>query len=97
MVKNVTQSLSAILRKALRKEPSRSSLCRTNHELRYKVELLKIHNQKLVENLAAVKDENIMLWQHMEEMREAEKAIMKSITDEYEQQLLRGLVPVGDA
>jgi hypothetical protein len=44
-----------------------------------------------------VKDENIMLWQHMEEMKEAEKAIMKSITDEYEQQLLRGLVPVGDA
>ena len=81
MVKNVMQSISATLR----------------NELRYKVELLKIHNQKLVENLEAVKDENIMLWQHMEEMKEAEKAIMKSITDEYEQQMLRGLVPVGDA
>ena len=97
MVKNVMQSISATLRKVLKKGPSRSFLYRTNHELRYKVELLKIHNQKLVEKLEAVKDENILLWQHMEEMKEAEKAIMKSITDEYEQQLLRGLVPVGDA
>jgi len=33
----------------------------------------------------------------MEEMKEAEKAIMKSITDEYEAQLMKGLTPVGDA
>jgi hypothetical protein len=97
MAKNVTRSMSAILRKALRGGTSRSSLRRTNHELRYTVELLKVNNKKLVEQLEAVKDENILLWQHMEEMKEAEKAIMKSITDEYEAQLLRGLRPVGDA
>ena len=97
MAKNVTQSISATLRKVSKKGPSKSSLYRTNHELRYKIELLKMHNQKLAEKLEAVTDENILLWQHMEEMKEAEKAIMKSITDEYEQQLLRGMVPVGDA
>ena len=44
-----------------------------------------------------MKDENLLLWQHMEELKEAEKAIMKSITDEPQDNLLRGLEPVGDA
>ena len=97
MARNVTQSMSAILRKVWKRGTSRSSLRRTNHELRYTVELLKVNNKKLADQLEAVKDENVLLWQHMEEMKEAEKAIMKSITDEYEAQLLRGLTPVGDA
>tara|TARA_B100000287_G_scaffold64916_1_gene56442 strand:+ start:6483 stop:6584 length:102 start_codon:yes stop_codon:yes gene_type:complete len=33
----------------------------------------------------------------MDEMKEAEKAIMKSITDEIENNLLRNITPVGDA
>jgi|APSaa5957512622_1039677.scaffolds.fasta_scaffold51497_3 predicted RNase H-like nuclease (RuvC/YqgF family) len=97
MAKSVTQSMSAILRKVLRAGTSKSSLHRTNHELRYTVELLKVHNKKLSDQLDAVKDENVLLWNHMEEMKEAEKAIMKSITDEYEAQLMKGLTPVGDA
>jgi hypothetical protein len=44
-----------------------------------------------------VKDENILLWQHMDEMKEAEKAIMKSLTDEIQDNMLRNLTPVGDA
>jgi len=44
-----------------------------------------------------VKDENILLWQHMEEMKEAEKAIMKTINDEIQDSMLRTLTPVGDA
>tara|TARA_R100000005_G_C4941973_1_gene166124 strand:+ start:785 stop:961 length:177 start_codon:yes stop_codon:yes gene_type:complete len=58
---------------------------------------LRINNKKLSEALAAVKDENVLLWQHMDEMKEAERAIMKSLTDEIEDSLLRNLTPVGDA
>tara|TARA_Y100001936_G_C15792448_1_gene517163 strand:+ start:568 stop:744 length:177 start_codon:yes stop_codon:yes gene_type:complete len=58
---------------------------------------LRINNKKLSEALAAVKDENVLLWQHMDEMKEAERAIMKSLTDEIEDSLLRNLAPVGDA
>ncbi len=58
---------------------------------------MRINNKKLSEALAAVKDENVLLWQHMDEMKEAERAIMKSLTDEIEDSLLRNLAPVGDA
>tara|TARA_B100000287_G_C20076375_1_gene560548 strand:- start:5 stop:181 length:177 start_codon:yes stop_codon:yes gene_type:complete len=58
---------------------------------------LRINNKKLSEALVAVKDENVLLWQHMDEMKEAERAIMKSLTDEIEDSLLRNLTPVGDA
>lgn len=51
----------------------------------------------MMESLTAVKDENLLLWQHVEEMKEAEKAIMKSIADELQDNLLRTLEPVGDA
>ena len=97
MVKNVTQSISAILRKVLRRGTSKSSLLRTNHELRYTVELLKIHNETLLKKMEAIRDENLLLWQHLEEMKEAEKAIMKTLTDEFEAQMLQSLTPVGDA
>tara|TARA_B100000427_G_C15498346_1_gene590868 strand:- start:916 stop:1086 length:171 start_codon:yes stop_codon:yes gene_type:complete len=56
-----------------------------------------MQNKKLLAALEAVKDENVLLWQHMDEMKEAEKAIMKSLTDELEDSLLRNLTPVGDA
>ncbi len=61
------------------------------------MELLKTQNEKLLSKLESVKDENILLWQHMDEMKEAEKAIMKSISDEIQDNLLRTLTPVGDA
>ena len=76
---------------------SRSSRQRENLELRYQVELLRAKNDKLAEALVSVKDENILLWQHMDEMKEAEKAIMKSLTDEIQDNMLRNLTPVGDA
>lgn len=97
MARNVTQSMFAIFRRVLKRGTSRSSLLREKHELTYQVELLRAHNRKLSETLEKVKDENILLWQHMEEMKEAERAIMKSLTDEYEAQLIKGLTPVGDA
>jgi hypothetical protein len=53
--------------------------------------------QSCLDTLEAMKDENVLLWQHMDEMKEAEKAIMKSITDELQDNLLRNLTPVGDA
>jgi hypothetical protein len=86
-----------ILKQAWRRATSRSSLLRENHELRYQVELYKIQNKKLVDSLEAMKDENVLLWQHMDEMKEAEKAIMKSITDELQDNILRTLTPIGDA
>ncbi len=58
---------------------------------------MKIQNQKLLDSLESVKDENILLWQHMDEMKEAEKAIMKSISDEIQDNMLRTLTPIGDA
>jgi len=86
-----------ILRQAWQRVKSGSSLQRENHELRYQVELLRINNKKLADALEAIKDENVLLWQHMDEMKEAEKAIMKSLTDELQDSLLRNLTPVGDA
>ena len=65
--------------------------------MRYQLEALKIQNKSLLDTLEAMKDENVLLWQHMDEMKEAEKAIMKSITDELQDNLLRNLTPVGDA
>ena len=47
--------------------------------------------------MEAIRDENLLLWQHLEEMKEAEKAIMKTLTDEFEAQMLQSLTPVGDA
>ncbi len=86
-----------ILRQAWQRVTSGSSLQRENLELRYQVELLRINNKKLADALEAIKDENVLLWQHMDEMKEAEKAIMKSLTDELQDNLLRNLTPVGDA
>ena len=85
------------LSRAWKRVRSGSSLQRENHELRYQVELLRINNKKLADALEAIKDENVLLWQHMDEMKEAEKAIMKSLTDELQDSLLRNLTPVGDA
>ena len=76
---------------------SGSSLQRENHELRYQAAALKMQNKKLLTALEATKDENVLLWQHMDELKEAEKAIMKSLTDEIEESMLRNLTPVGDA
>ena len=86
-----------ILRQAWKRVRSRSSLQRENHELLYQVATLKLQNEKLLAALEAARDENVLLWQHMDEMKEAEKAIMKSLTDELEDSLLRNLTPVGDA
>lgn len=86
-----------ILRRAWQRVRLGSSLQRENHELRYQVELLRVKNDKLAKTLVTVKDENILLWQHMDEMKEAEKAIMKSLTDEIQDNMLRNLTPVGDA
>jgi hypothetical protein len=47
--------------------------------------------------LTEVKDENLLLWQHMDEQKEAEKAMMKTISDELQENMIRGLTPVGDA
>ena len=85
------------LKRAWKRVRSGSSLQRENHELLYQVASLKMQNKKLLAALEAVKDENVLLWQHMDEMKEAEKAIMKSLTDELEDSLLRNLTPVGDA
>ena len=86
-----------ILKRAWKRVRSGSSLQRENHELLYQVASLKMQNKKLLAALEAVKDENVLLWQHMDEMKAAEKAIMKSLTDELEDSLLRNLTPVGDA
>ena len=86
-----------ILKRAWKRVRSGSSLQRENHELLYQVASLKMQNKKLLAAQEAVKDENVLLWQHMDEMKEAEKAIMKSLTDELEDSLLRNLTPVGDA
>ena len=86
-----------ILRQAWQRVTSGSSLQRENHELRYQAAALKMQNKKLLTALEATKDENVLLWQHMDEMKEAEKAIMKSLTDELQDNLLRNLTPVGDA
>ena len=96
-VKDALLLPARILRKAWRAVTSRSSLVRENHELRYQVEALRIYNKNLSESLESVKDENLMLWQHMEEIKEAEKAVMKALSDELQDNLLRTLEPVGDA
>ena len=96
-IKDAVLSPVRILRQAWQRARSGSSLQRENLELRYQVELLRINNKKLADALEALKDENVLLWQHMDEMKEAEKAIMKSITDEIENNLLRNITPVGDA
>jgi hypothetical protein len=75
----------------------RSSLLRENHELRYQVELLRTLNNNIQKMLTEVKDENLLLWQHMDEQKEAEKAMMKTISDELQENMIRGLTPVGDA
>lgn len=97
MARSVRQSISTAFRKLFARGTSKSSLTRENHELRYKLELLKDQNNKLLTKLQAVKDENILLWQHMDEMKESEKAIMKTLTEEIEAQMMRTLTPVGDA
>ena len=97
MARDAVLSPVRILKQVWQRARSGSSLQRENLELRYQVELLRINNKKLADALEALKDENVLLWQHMDEMKEAEKAIMKSITDEIEDSLLRNITPVGDA
>lgn len=97
MAKSAEQSIFAAFKTLFKRDTSRSSLVRENHELRYKVELLKDQNSKLLTKLEAVKDENVLLWQHMEEMKESERAIMKTLTEEIEAQMIKSLMPVGDA
>ena len=97
MAKGAGQSILKAFRTLFSRGTSKSSLVRENHELRYKVELLKNQNSKLLPKLEAVKDENVLLWQHMEEMKESERAIMKTLTDEIEAQMVKSLTPVGDA
>lgn len=96
-VKDAVRFPVRILRQVFQPGTSESSLLRKNHELIYKVEALKIQNKKLSEALEAVKDENVLLWQHMDELKEAEKAVMQSLADEIEESMLKNLVPVGDA
>ena len=60
-------------------------------------ELLRQKNNKLVETLESVKDENIMLWQHMDEMKEAERQVIQTLADEIHESMIRDLKPVGDA
>ena len=97
MAKDVTQSMYRLLKKRLSWGKSKSSLIRENHELRYKVELLKIQNRKLLQKVDAIRDENLLLWSHLDEMKEAEKAMMRSINDEIQDSMLRLIEPVGDA
>lgn len=97
MIKNVTRSAYEILRKVWSRGTSQSSLRRHNHELRYQAETLKAYNKNLSDKLEELKDENILLWQYMEEMKESERAIMQSITDEFQDNMIRTISPVGDA
>jgi len=97
MIKSVMQSAYEISRKVWRRGTSQSSLRRHNHELRYQVEVLKVYNTNLSDKLEEVKDENILLWQHMDEMKESERAIMQSITDEIQDNMIRTISPIGDA
>ena len=97
MAKDVAQSMYRLLKRRLSWGKSKSSLIRENHELRYKVELLKTQNNKLLQKVEAIRDENLLLWMHLDEMKEAEKAMMKSISDEIQDSMLRMLEPVGDA
>ena len=62
-----------ILRQAWKRVRSGSSLQRENHELLYQVTTLKLQNEKLLAALEAARDENVLLWQHMDEMKEAER------------------------
>ena len=97
MAKDVTQSMFRFLTRRLNWGKSKSSLIRENHELRYKAELLKTQNNKLLQKVEAIRDENLLLWMHLDEMKEAEKAMMKSISDEIQDSMLRMLEPIGDA
>ena len=97
MAKDVAQSMYRLLKKRLSWGKSKSSLIRENHELRYKAELLKTQNNKLLQKVEAIRDENLLLWMHLDEMKEAEKAMMKSISDEIQDSMLRMLEPIGDA
>jgi len=97
MIRNVMRSIYETSKKVWRVGTSRSSLRRNNHELRYQVEALRGLNKNLQETLEEVKDENILLWQHMDEMKASERAIMQSITDEIQDNLIRTLEPIGDA
>ena len=97
MAKNAKQSIFTVFKRLFARGTSKSSLIREAHELRYKVELLKDQNSKLLVKLASLKDENILLWQHMDEMKESERAIMKTLSEEIELQMIKTLTPVGDA
>lgn len=97
MAKDVTQSMFKLLTKRLSWGKSKSSLIRENHELRYKVELLKTQNNNLLKKVESIRDENLLLWTYLDEMKEAEKAMMKSINDEIQDSMLRLIEPIGDA
>ena len=58
---------------------------------------LKLKLRKASEACVVMQEENIILWQQLDEIKEADKASVRQLNEAMEDAYLRALKPIGDA